>query len=362
MKLLHKYIGSSYCLTFLITLFVLSSVVSLGVIFKITDLLARGVSWKPVILIFLHGMPAAMTFAIPISALTASLLIFGRLSGDGEITAMKACGVSMWQVFSTPLGIAAVLTAVCMWISSEVAPRSEYARRVLVAELGAMSATDLLQEGRFIRDFRGYTIYIGKEDDGYVEDIRIYDLSGDERREIVAKSGRIRVSQDSANISMKLSDVRIEPYYGNKPAFLDSYTVVVPEALDVDKPRQRLVDKTIGELLYELWHLRSSHPTVSGADRLQLRTELLFRINKRLAVSVSSFFFVLLGAPLGVKAHRRESSIGVAISLGLVLVFYIFIIVAESLSEHPAAHPELIVWLPVLIAGILGTVLIQRTN
>ncbi len=362
MRLLHKYIGGSFAVSFLVTLLVLSSVVSLGAIFRITDLIARGVSWRPIVLIFFHGMPAAMVFVIPVSALISSLLVFGRLSGDGEITAMKASGVSMLQVFAAPLAIAAALTGVCLWISGEVGPRSEYARRAVVAELGAMSATDLLEEGRFIRDFPGYTIYIGREDGGRIEDVRIYDLTGRQRKEIVAQSGRIDVLEEGSDIALMLSQVRIEPYYEDKPAFLEEYEVVLPDALSTKKPRKRVIDKTIAELVGERTLVRGEISGVSEADKRIIMTELLFEINKRLAVSLSCFAFVLLGAPLGVKAHRRESSIGVAISLGLMLIFYIFVIVAESMSSRPAAHPEVIVWLPVIISFVLGQWLVRRTN
>ncbi|MFW6151490.1 MAG: LptF/LptG family permease [Verrucomicrobiota bacterium] len=362
MRLLHRYIGGSFIVAFLVTLFVLSSVVSMGAIFKMTDLIARGVSWRPIVVIFFYGMPAALGFVIPVSALTSSLLVFGRLSGDGEITAMKASGVSMWQVFAAPLAVAAALMSLCLWISAEVGPRSEYARRALVAELGAVSATDLLEEGRFIRDFEGYTIYIGREDEGAIQDIRIYDTTGDQRREIVAQSGRIDILEGTRDIALILRQVRIEPYYEDKPAFLDEYEVVLPDALSSGKPRVRLTDKTIFEVVGELAGVSSEYSNVSESDRQIIRTELLFEINLRLAVSLSCLAFVILGAPLGVKAHRKESSVGVAISLGLMLVFYIFVIVAESLAETPEAHPEVIVWLPVIISFLLGSWLVARTN
>ncbi len=362
MRLLHRYIGGSFAVAFLVTLFVLSSVVSMGAIFKMTDLIARGVSWWPIVVIFFYGMPAALGFVIPVAALTSSLLVFGRLSGDGEITAMKASGVSMWQIFAAPLAIAAALMSLCLWISAEIGPRSEYARRSLVAELGAMSATDLLEEGRFIRDFEGYTIYIGREAEGAIQDIRIYDTTGDQRREIVAQSGRIDILEGTRDIALILRQVRIEPYYEDKPAFLDEYEVVLPDAMSSGKPRVRLTDKTIFEVVGELAGVSSEYSNVSESDRQIIRTELLFEINQRLAVSLACLAFVMLGAPLGVKAHRKESSVGVAISLGLMLVFYIFVIVAESLAGTPEAHPEVIVWLPVIISFVLGSWLVARTN
>ncbi len=54
------------------------------------------------------------------------------------------------------------------------------------------------------------------------------------------------------------------------------------------------------------------------------RTSLMVEASTRLALSFSCFAFVLLGAALGIRIHRRESSIGMALSLVLVFIFYFF--------------------------------------
>jgi lipopolysaccharide export system permease protein len=81
-----------------------------------------------------------------------------------------------------------------------------------------------------------------------------------------------------------------------------------------------------------------------------------------LALSVSCFAFTLLGIPLGVRSRRKESSIGVLISLVLVFFFYFFIIVADALIGHPEFRPDLIIWIPVLLAEIVGAIMIRRLN
>ena len=84
--------------------------------------------------------------------------------------------------------------------------------------------------------------------------------------------------------------------------------------------------------------------------------------NKRLALSLSCFAFTLLGIPLGIKSHRKESSIGVGISLFLVFIFYFFIILANSLVGHPEYRPDMIVWIPVIFSEIFGFYLLYRAN
>jgi lipopolysaccharide export system permease protein len=84
--------------------------------------------------------------------------------------------------------------------------------------------------------------------------------------------------------------------------------------------------------------------------------------NKRLALALSCFAFTLLGIPLGMRSKRKESSVGVAISLLLVFLFYLFIIVANSLVGRPELRPDMIVWIPVILAEIIGFGLVRRLN
>ncbi|MBN1556621.1 MAG: LptF/LptG family permease [Lentisphaerae bacterium] len=364
MRILHRYLGGDFLLAFVLTLVVFTFVMSIGVVFKVTDLLARGVSWQPVFQVLLSGIPAALMFSIPVSVLTACLLMFGRLSADGEITAMRVSGVSAWSIASRPLLVALLLTVLCIYINNDLAPRSHFARRLLVSRLGVESPLELLDEGRFINDFAGLTIYLGRREGDRVRNVRIYDERGGVRREIRAGTGSIRVSTNRMDLVFDLRDVRVDPFSADRPgpAFCERWTTRVPNALRSRTYRKHADDMSFGELLVGMRHTRAAFPELEPGDVRAERMALAVECNKRLALSAACLAFVLIGVPLGIKAHRKESSIGVAMSLGLVFNFYLFIIVAESLARQPALRPDLIVWLPVLISVGLGSWLMQRTN
>ncbi|MCK5850958.1 MAG: LptF/LptG family permease, partial [Kiritimatiellae bacterium] len=338
---------------------------SIGVIFKITDLLALGASWQPIVTIFLSSMPTALAFAIPISALVASLLVFGRLSSDHEITAMKACGISQWQIISSTLLVSIVLASICLYINNEIAPRSHYKRRQATAKLVIESPVDILEEGRYIHDFNGMTIYVGKKSGDQLRNIRICDTTQDNsRRQIHAKTGSISINTNQTDIVINLFAVRIDPFTRNRPGagFCDTLSITLPDTLKRNSYRPTRKDMTIFDLWHNITNITTAFPDIYGKESKRLRMVFMVELNKRLALSLSCISFVLLGAPLGIRSRRRESSIGIAISLALAFGFYIFILIAESLAVHYLMRPDLIVLFPVFVFTGLGTFLIRRVN
>jgi lipopolysaccharide export system permease protein len=93
------------------------------------------------------------------------------------------------------------------------------------------------------------------------------------------------------------------------------------------------------------------------------KNRMIIEANSRISTAVACFTFMLIGIPLGVKSHRKETSIGMVMSLAIVFAYYVFIVIAKTLAENGSGlHASLVLWLPLIATQFLGLFLIRRAS
>jgi lipopolysaccharide export system permease protein len=83
-------------------------------------------------------------------------------------------------------------------------------------------------------------------------------------------------------------------------------------------------------------------------------------LNQRIAFALSPIAFMLLGLPLAIRTSRRETSVGLFLSVILAGLFFLSIIICESVTMFPQIYPQYLLWLPNLIYQLTGAWLIYK--
>jgi lipopolysaccharide export system permease protein len=385
-KTLHKYLVREILASLLMTVAVFTFVVLLfNVLKEILPLLVKGqVSLWLVLKAVGLLIPFACVYALPMGFITAALLVFGRFSADQELTAARASGISLFSLISPVLLLSLFCCGVSAWFNMDLGPRS----RVAYINLKSQFLSDLdrvqLPEGKIINDFPGYVFYAAKNKGGNLEDVRILELGNGTNSETTLRAPRGRVEMDlpTHQFILHLFDARSVTFSG--AYFIVSSIPELTKGFDLNVAtnqtyKPKISDMTFWQLRDELSDLEKklgAPPVMEGASSEELRAQLreaekqrsdltepvLVEMHRQIAFSFACFGFTLVGIPLGIRMHRRETNVGVAIALMLVLIYYAFIMLGEALSARPEFVPHLILWLPNFIFQAIGAVLLWRAN
>jgi len=363
-KIISRYIFHDFVVAFLISLLVITVVISLTFIFKIADLIALGIPMEPAVTMLVASIPTSLRLSIPVSALVSCLLIFGRLSADGEITAMRTSGVRIWSACRGTLLAGVLLTAFCVYNNHFIEPVGHLQRRMALAEARTLFPLELFEEGRFVT-LGEFSIYAGKRRDNILQNVRIVQMLGvREKREIHAQRGVIHEADDGKALVVNLSDARVTPFSKDVPetVFMEKWTIKLD---DIARRAQYVPDeedRNLLDLLAQLREIERAGPHENPADAARKRMVLAYTVNQRFVMAASCLAFIVLGIPLGIRSHRKESSIGIGLSLILVFVFYAIVAFTESFVDRPFLRPDLLIWFPVALFGAIGAALMLRWN
>jgi len=221
MKILYRYIFKEHIGPFFFGLSVIMFILVMDFILEVLNMIiGKGLNALVILQVFVLNLAWMLALAVPMAVLVSTLMAFGRLSQDNEITALKASGVSLYRLILPPL-VASIMVAGGMAIfNDQVLPELNHKARLLMTDIHQKRPTWNLKENVFIHEIPGYSILIKKIDphSSKVQGVTIYDLKNRRiPRTIIAEKGEVEFSPDGNTLIFKLFNGEIHETDENQP-------------------------------------------------------------------------------------------------------------------------------------------------
>ena len=320
-------------------------------LFELMDMLInKKVAWPYIVKLLAYRLPAFLVVTFPISLLASSELAIGRLSTDGEITAMRAGGISLRRVMIPFLIAALAISILAFLINDYIVPEANHISQNIIREIVLKKGPPNIRRNVFFRDAENRYFYINlfDEENMLMQDIMVYELTREKfPRTITAKKGKWVVD------TWKLENGTIYNYdEEGKITYemsFETLDIIVKEDLQKFFRNQRTPQEMSSKDLRQQIEILQQ----AGADTKNFEVDLYMKYS----IPFSGLIFVLLGVPLGLRVKRGSKATGIILSIVLVLLYYIFLSATRSFGRGDILTPVLAAWLPNIVFGVLGGII-----
>ena len=361
LRILDKYIFREVALTFAFSICAFSAVfIGSGTLFKIAKYITDyGASLQAVVKIFIFGLPGVVLWTFPMSMLLATLLTFGRLSGNSEITAMKSCGISFSRIAMPAIIMGFIVSMGAVAFNEYVVPWANTAyRNVLYYEIEGNNGMKS-QEHIILKEMNGANIQrlaYARRYDAEVQQLQgitLQEFGTDgkvthvENADYADWNGNIWTMHNGMIYDIASEEGKSE----HTVRFKNQVLPISANPHQIVREQKEPEELTMKELREQIDIMKTQY-----VDTKKLEAELY----QRVTVPMASLIFALVGVPLGLQPNRNSSSAGFAISVIIIFVYYALMTMGNALARSGALPPLLAVWLPNLIGLAVGAVLIRR--
>jgi lipopolysaccharide export system permease protein len=389
--ILHRYVIDQLVRSFLLALLTLTSVIVLFMV--MAEATRQGLSPQVVLRMIPYIVPGTLPYTIPVALLFAATVVYGRMAGDNEVMAVKASGCSAWVVLGPGLAIGLVLAVILSILSSEVVPRANHAfKAALAKDMEAMFYMVLKKEREF--NNTNWPFYVSVKD---VQDRKLIspifnrrdpDSPNKNSYDVTVQAEEAEVEFDKQANAIRVHLIKplfqSGQQFSTAPVFDGSYPLPTGNAFMSGVTDRRVQELTNSELTHS--YAKALRQIETGRKRQAIRASLEFaagRIGRmnwplirqaavddkmwtqkshelrterwlRNALAGSVFFFIAMGAPVGILFAKRDFlSAFITCFLPIILIYYPLVLAGINMSKDGIV-PPLIVWSGNAVLAILA--------
>ena len=242
-KKIDSYIFRRFFTLFLMTFLICIFILLMQFLWKhVSELVGKGIGWSVLAEFFIYAILSLVPMALPLAILLASLMTFGNLGENFELTAMKAAGISLFRIMRPLILFISVVCVGAFYFSNNVLPITQTKLWTLIFSLRQKSPEFDIPVGEFYSGINGVNIYVRGKDKGLLKDLMIYDLSAgfDNATVMVADSGRVHFTADNKYLLLSLYSG--ESFENLKKQRLNNSATSIPYRRETFSSKDMLID------------------------------------------------------------------------------------------------------------------------
>lgn len=363
MKIIYRYIFTELVAPLLFGVAAFTGIfVGTDLLFRLIDYYNRwGVELFTLIKLFFLSLPAIIVITFPMATLLGTILAFGRLSGDSEITAFRAGGVSIYKLVIPALVTGLLMTLLTIGINEFVVPGANYLNEQIIWEFRhgeRMPATrnNLIlprQDNQGRPDYFLYTeLFDG--DTGVMEDVLFQDYAEGKPVAIIEAEKAVW-----AGGNWKFIDGQITYLSPGERIPTIEFQEFNAKSLTYTPEQLTKIDKKIEDM--NITELKEYIRMMAGQGK-DVKREWV-KYHQRLAIPFANFIFALLAASLGIQPQRSGgSATGLGLSIIVIFIYYTLMTIGSALGERGTISPFLGAWLQNFVFIIIGSIMLYRVG
>lgn len=329
-------------------------------------IIRRGLPFSIVGKLLLMTLPNIVVLTLPMALLFAILIAVGRLAADSELTALRSCGVSLVTLYRPILRISLVLVVLNTVLMVYALPWGNHGLQQLRISIVTQSVAKQVQPRVFYEEWEGLVLYVfdrSEDNEDWLGVFLAESLPSTRNQVTVAERGRVKVDARGEKVVLELFDAYT---HTADLSNAQEYDVTHHERLErvledqfTTREREKLsVSKGLRELTLDELRDKTRDPTATREVRNLARVE----IHKKFAIPMACLVFGLIALPLGFNNRRGGKGAGFAISILVILVYYVLLSNGEEAARYDKLPSWLAMWLPNLILASAGLFLLLRRN
>lgn len=359
MKIIDRYLFTSFFLTFIFCTIFLYVIFVIGDIFGFLDeILRANIGAKSLFDFYLYMMPTIITQVVPVSCLLASVFLLGNLNRHNEIIALKASGVSLISILKPMIITALVAGAFLFLLNDRVVPNTmRMANKIRYDQLEAGKSGP----SKIIRNIalygQGNKIIFVKEFDikkNLLSDIIIHE---DNPEEGTISKMSIKVMEWHNN---KWLGKDVVTYRVNRSGEFSGSPDIIPESEIKLKETPLDFINNQWQPQYMSYTQLKKYLNVFLGGSTMAKKRFTVDLQYKLSFPFSCVVMLLIAAPYAIVTRRGAALLGMAKGILIALTYVPLVAVGLALGKGGILHPVLSAWFANIVLGGIGIIRLLR--